>query len=261
MFLNTYIPNPVAFTLFGIEIMWYGILIGAGMLLGAILLYIRAPKHKIKPNRVLDALIVCIPAGIVGARLYYVMFNWGSYGGDFFKMINIRLGGLAIHGGLIFGLLAALIFCGVCRIRPLNFFDLAAPAIALAQSIGRWGNYFNSEAHGGPTNLPWAIPVHGQMVHPTFLYESIWCFLLFILLLALDNRRKFEGQIILLYGMLYSLERFFVEYLRTDSLMFGTLKQAQIMSAAIFILCLLFYLILGRTRKKRKKQNVRRNNR
>jgi phosphatidylglycerol:prolipoprotein diacylglycerol transferase len=133
----------------------------------------------------------------------------------------------------------------------LNLLDLAVPAIAIAQSIGRWGNYFNSEAHGGPTNLPWGIPVNGQMVHPTFLYESIWCFLLFFVLIYIDNRRKFEGQTFLLYGILYSFERFFVEGLRTDSLMLGPLKQAQVLSAAVFVLFTVIYILFRRKNKYR----------
>jgi len=133
----------------------------------------------------------------------------------------------------------------------LNLLDLAAPSIAIAQSIGRWGNYFNSEAHGGPTNLPWAIVVDGQKVHPTFLYESIWCFLLFLVLLYVDSNRKFEGQTFLLYGILYSLERFFVEGLRTDSLMLGPFRQAQLLSAGVFILFTVIYILMRRKNKNR----------
>ena len=191
-------PNPTAFTAFGIDIMWYGIIIAAAMVLAVVIIYRRAPMHKISSERTLDFVLVCVPAGIIGARLYYVAFNWEYYSGDLYKIINIRSGGLAIHGGLIFGFLAAILLCILWDIKPLNLLDLAAPAIAIAQSIGRWGNYFNQEAHGGPTDLPWAIAVDGQMVHPTFLYESIWCFLLFVVLILVDSNRKFEGQIFLL---------------------------------------------------------------
>ena len=113
------------------------------------------------------------------------------------------------------------------------------------------GKLFNSEAHGGPTDLPWAITVDGQSVHPTFLYESVWCFLLFIFLIFIDNRRKFSGQTLLLYCILYSAERFFVEWLRTDSLMIGPFKQAQVLSLAVIIVCAAAYMILlGRSRGK-----------
>ena len=166
------------------------------------------------------------------------------------KIINIREGGLAIHGGLLFGFGAAVILCYFWKVRPLNALDLVAPTVALAQSIGRWGNYFNSEAHGGPTDLPWAVTIDGATYHPTFLYESIWCFLLFWLLLYMDNHRKFEGQTILLYGILYSIERFFVEALRTDSLMIGPLKQAQVISVVIIAICVITYIILSKKTKK-----------
>ncbi len=242
-------PNPVAFNVFGLDIMWYGIVIAAAMVLAVIITYRRAPIHNISSEKTLDFVLICIPMGVIGARLYYVIFDWSYYAGDFYKMINIRGGGLAIHGGLILGFLTAFILCRFWNIRPMNLLDLVAPAIAIAQSIGRWGNYFNSEAHGGPTNLPWAILVDGQTVHPTFLYESIWCFLLFIILIIVDNRRKFEGQTFLLYGILYSIERFFVEGLRTDSLMIGPFKQAQLLSAAVFVLFLIIYII-GRRKSK-----------
>ena len=167
------------------------------------------------------------------------------------KILNIREGGLAVHGGLILGFAVAVLLCRLWKIRPLNLMDLCVPTIALAQSIGRWGNYFNSEAHGGPTDLPWAVMIDGQGYHPTFVYESIWCFLLFLFLLYIDKHRKFEGQVVLLYGMLYSLERFFVEALRTDSLMIGPFKQAQVLSLCIILVCLILYVFLYRKAKKR----------
>lgn len=245
------IPNPVAFTVFGIEVRWYGVLIALGMVLATLLTYKRAPHHGLEPDRVLDFILICIPVGIIGARLYYVVFNWSMYEGDFLKIINLRLGGLAIHGGLIFGIAAAVILCAVWKIRPLNVMDLAVPGVALAQAIGRWGNYFNSEAHGGPTDLPWAVTVNGQTYHPTFLYESIWCFLLFLFLIYMDNHRRFEGQIFLLYGILYSVERFFVEALRTDSLLIGPFKQAQVLSLSVIIVFTIAYVILYKHWKKK----------
>lgn len=238
--------DPVAFVILDIEVRWYGILIAVGMLLGLLLAQRRAHSHEINPERVIDLALISIPVGVVGARLYYVVFNWAYYQGDFFKMIDIRSGGLAIHGGLLFGLITAAICCRIWKIQPLNFLDLIAPSLALAQSIGRWGNYINQEAFGKPTNLPWAIEINGQSVHPTFLYESIWCFLLFIALLLIARNRNFIGQIFLLYGILYSLERFFVEELRTDSLMLGSFKTAQLVSATIIILFLLLYIYMNR---------------
>ncbi len=245
------VPEPVAFTIFGIDIMWYAVLITSGMIIATVICCVRAPKHDLTSDQIINFVIICIPAAIIGARLYYVVFNWEFYESDIKKILNIRGGGLAIHGGLIFAFVAVCILCAVWKLRPLNVLDLAAPCIAIAQAIGRWGNYFNSEAHGGPTDLPWAITVNGQSVHPTFLYESIWCFLLFFFLIYVDNRRKFEGQTLLLYGILYSAERFFVEALRTDSLMIGPFKQAQVLSLSVIAVCIIAYLILYRRCKNR----------
>ena len=245
------VPEPVAFTIFGIDIMWYAVLITSGMIIATVICCVRAPKHDLTSDQIINFVIICIPAAIIGARLYYVVFNWEFYASDIKKILNIRGGGLAIHGGLIFAFVAVCILCAVWTLRPLNVLDLAAPCIAIAQAIGRWGNYFNSEAHGGPTDLPWAITVNGQSVHPTFLYESIWCFLLFLFLIYVDNRRKFEGQTLLLYGILYSAERFFVEALRTDSLMIGPFKQAQVLSLSVIAVCIIAYLILYRRCKNR----------
>ncbi len=245
------VPEPVAFTIFGIDIMWYAVLITSGMIIATVICCVRAPKHDLTSDQIINFVIICIPAAIIGARLYYVVFNWEFYASDIKKILNIRGGGLAIHGGLIFAFVAVCILCAVWKLRPLNVLDLAAPCIAIAQAIGRWGNYFNSEAHGGPTDLPWAITVNGQSVHPTFLYESIWCFLLFFFLIYVDNRRKFEGQTLLLYGILYSAERFFVEALRTDSLMIGPFKQAQVLSLSVIAVCIIAYVILYRRCKNR----------
>lgn len=239
-------PGAIAFTLFGISIRWYGILIALGILCAIAVSSYRFKKHGLNPDDVPDIAIICVPAGIIGARLYYVIFEWENYGGDIGKILDIRSGGLAIHGGLIFGITAAIFVCKHKKIRLLDGLDAVVCGIVLAQGIGRWGNFFNSEAHGGPTNLPWAIQVNGIGVHPTFLYESLWCLMLFFLLSHIDKNRKFIGQTSLLYGILYSLERFFVEGLRTDSLMIGPFRQAQLLSASVIVICLICYFILYR---------------
>ncbi len=250
-----FVPNPIAFELFGLEVRWYGILIAAGMVLGSLLLYKRAPKHNLDPEKMLDLIIVGIPLGVIGARLYYVLFNLPLYlnsNGNIaiLKVINIRTGGLAVHGGLILAFIGVALLCRHYKYNPIDVLDLAVPGVALAQSIGRWGNFFNSEAHGSPTDLPWGILVDGQMVHPTFLYESLWCLGLCILLVYIDNRRKFVGQTFLFYTSLYSLERFFVEGLRTDSLMLGPLRQAQVLSVVIILVSLIAYYYLVKRKEK-----------
>ncbi len=239
-------PDPVAFSIFGFDVMWYGVLIGIGIILACSILYVRAPKYGYDSDKILDVLIISILVGIIGARAYYVAFNWNSYAGDIVKILNIRGGGLAIHGGLIFGIVCAVLLCRKWNINIKGLMDLAAPSIAFAQSIGRWGNFFNEEAHGGLTYFPINVLIDGKTYHATFLYESLWCFLLFLFLLYFTKRRKFEGQIFLLYAMLYSVERFFVEGLRTDSLMIGPFRQAQLISVVIFAGALALYIVLRR---------------
>ena len=246
------IPDRVAFTVFGVDIMWYGLLIGIGMVLAVALAYRRAPKHGLNAERVLDVALWSIPSGVIGARLYYVLFQWDQYKDDLKSILNIRAGGLAIHGGILVGVVLAMILLWkVWKEDVLRYIDLVMPSIALGQAIGRWGNYFNQEAYGRETSLPWGMLVNGKFVHPTFLYESVWCLLLclFLIWLADSGRQKFKGQILCLYLMLYSVERFFVESLRTDSLMIGPLRQAQVISIVLFALGAAGYAALKKEKK------------
>ena len=249
-------PDPIAFTIFGIDIRWYGILIACGMLLATLISCKRAPRHGITDEDVLDIVIWMLPIGVIGARLYYVLFNLDYYS-SLSSVLDIRSGGLAIHGGLLFGLVTVLIICRCKKIEPLNVLDLFIPTVALAQSIGRWGNFFNGEAHGGPTDLPWGILVDGVRVHPTFLYESIWCLLLFIALSWFNkNKRYANGQTIALYFIFYSIERFLVEAFRTDSLMIGPFKQAQIISLAAIIIGAVLYRYASIHKRIRSPENM-----
>ncbi len=242
------VPDPVAFTVFGVEIRWYAICLTSGMLLALWMCMLRAPKKGLSKDRLLDFFIFCAPAGILGARAYYVIFKWAYYKEHLDEILNFRGGGLAIHGTLI-GAFAALFLVGRhYKEDILSWIELVAPAWPLAQAVGRWGNYFNSEAHGGATSLPWAIYADGEWVHPTFLYESLWCFLLFLFLLWLDEsgRVKFKGQLICLYMILYSAERFFVEGLRTDSLYIGSIRQAQLLSVVAAAAGTVLYFVFRR---------------
>ncbi len=252
------VPDPIAFRLFGLEIRWYAIMLVLGIIAGVTVMYIRAPKYGVEPrDRVLDFILWVIPIGVIGCRAYYVLFEWDRYKNDFWSIFKIWEGGIAIHGGLIFGITTAVILVRHWKQSPLKWLDLVAPGLALAQSIGRWGNYFNSEAHGGPTDLPWAIEVDGVMVHPTFLYAAIWDFLLFLLLIWIERsgRRKFDGQLIITHLVVYSFGRFWNEGLRTDNLMIGDLRQAQVISAIIFICGIILYVFLLK-RSKNKKASV-----
>lgn len=235
--------NPVAFSIFGLEVRWYGILMVLSFIIAGALLQHWGKKAGYKEDDLLDLTLVVILSAIVGARAYYVAFSWDYYQGDIFKILNIRGGGLAIHGGILGGMIGGYIFC---RRRKLNFrqlIDFIAPGLILGQAIGRWGNFFNQEAHGGPTNLPWAITVAGEKVHPTFLYESIWNLGVFFILLRVLKKKEFDSQVFLLYGILYSLGRLWIEGLRTDSLMLGPLRIAQVVSVGtiVFFLAIYYY--------------------
>jgi len=221
----------VAFKIFNVEVRWYGILIAAGVMIGTLIAMKEARRKGVEEDTLLDLLLFAIPSALIGARIYYVVFSWDMYRDNPIEALNFRGGGLAIHGAIIAAVLVAIIFC---RIRKENFWkmaDITAPSLILGQAIGRWGNYINGEAHGGPTNLPWGIMINGTKVHPTFLYESIWNFLVFGFLLWYSrNRSKINGEIFLLYLILYSVARLAIEGLRTDSLMWGSIRVAQLIS-------------------------------
>ena len=242
------VPDPVAFSFFGMDIMWYAICVVMGMVCGVGLAYKLAPRKGIDPEHILDICLWALPLGVLGARAYYVLFTWDYYSAHPEQILNIRGGGLAIHGGLILGIGTAIFLIKRWKGNIWDYLDVIMPGIALGQAIGRWGNYFNSEAHGVATDLPWAIYADGELVHPTFLYESIWCFLLCIFLVWADKHLKggFRGRNVALYLILYSIERFFVEGLRTDSLMIGSLRQAQLISLAMIAGGIALYFLLKR---------------
>ena len=239
--------SKVAFEVFGIKIYWYAILIVTAIILALIIFRKRNGLYDIRFNDILDLSLYAIPIAIVCARLYYIIFNLEYYMQNPKEILSIRNGGLAIYGAIIGGLITLIIFCKKKKINVLDLIDYVAPGLVLGQAIGRWGNFVNVEAYGTTTNsfLRMGIIESGKYieVHPTFLYESIACFAIFIILLLMKNKRKFKGQIACTYFILYSLERFFVEGLRTDSLMLGNIRISQILSAIIFIVSLTFYII------------------
>ena len=250
--------NPVAFYVFGLSVRWYGIFIGTGMALAIILANYTCKYRDINYDSFTDVVLISLPFGIIGARLYYVAFDFNNYKDNLISILDIRGGGLAIHGGIIFALIVAFI---ISNRKKMNFFkmaDAAAPTIIIAQAIGRWGNFFNSEAHGGPVsynfikNFPYFIQqgmhIDGVYYHPTFLYESLWDFLMFIILIIILRKSKKVGIVFFTYIGLYSIGRFFIEGLRTDSLMFGTIRIAQLMSLCGVIIWISF-LFLSRYKK------------
>lgn len=237
--------DRVAFSIFGIDVMWYGVLIGIGMILGIFIALREAKRNNISEDDILNIAIMAIPIGVLCARLYYVIFSWDYYSVNPAEILDIRGGGLAIHGGIIGGVATAYIYT---RIKKLDFFkiaDTAIPGLPLAQAIGRWGNFINGEAHGGPTDLPWAITVDGMKVHPTFLYESIWNVCLFaFIMIYMRKHKKYDGQILTTYLIVYSIGRFMIEGLRTDSLMIGPLRTAQLVSLAGIVIGVVLHIYL-----------------
>lgn len=244
--------NRVAFSIFGIDVMWYGILIAIGMMLAILISSREAKRVDFDENSVVDLSIFLLPLSIVGARLYYVIFNWDLYSQDLSQIINTRGGGLAIHGGIIVGIIVTFLYTKLKKINFFKFSDVIVLGLPLAQAIGRWGNFINQEAHGGPTDLPWGIIVEGQKVHPTFLYESIWNVMVFALIFYKRKNKEYDGQLLAYYLVLYSLGRFFIEGLRTDSLMLGPLRVAQVISLLGIACGLIVHLIL----KKRGKDGI-----
>lgn len=244
--------GPIAFEILGLPIRWYGILMSTSILLGLLLAMHLAKKNNFDPEKILDLIFVAVPAAVIGARLYYVIFTWSYYSNNLGEIFKVWRGGLAIHGAVIGGVIAGYIYA---KKKNLSFFllaDFCAPSLILGQAIGRWGNFFNQEAYGRETDLPWAIivndPVKGPIsVHPTFLYESIWNLSLFLFLLWYGKRKKVDGEVFMLYGIIYSIGRFFVEGLRTDSLMFLGMRVAQLVSIGTIFICI---LILRSLRKK-----------
>ncbi|MCY6960597.1 prolipoprotein diacylglyceryl transferase [Clostridium brassicae] len=238
--------NPIAFKLLGIEVRWYGILISIGMILGLWIAYIQSDIYDISFDVITDIFIISLPISVLSARLYYVIFNWSYYNGNPLEILNIRGGGLAIHGGILGAILSTYFICKHKKINYLQLLDLISPSFILAQGIGRWGNFFNSEAHGGivskefishfPKFIQKGMFIDGSYYHPTFLYESLWDICIFIILIYLSRKRLKNGSIFYLYIILYSVGRFFIEGLRTDSLMIGHLRMAQIMSLILIII-------------------------
>lgn len=243
--------NPVAFTLFGLEVRWYGIFIATGALLAIFFaekLIERNPR--VPKEAAVDVSIFALPLGIIGARTYYVLFEWQYYSAHLSEVLAIRNGGLAIHGGLIGGSLAIFIYCRAKKISFFELLDMLAPGVVLAQGIGRWGNFMNGEAHGGVTTVPWAINVGGQMVHPTFLYESMLDVGIFLFLyFYLSKKRRFSGELAGAYMILYGIGRFFIEGLRTDSLYIGPLRTAQVVSIIGIALGILLLLVQSKSKK------------
>ena len=239
-------PGPILVKLGPLTIRWYGLLIATSVLVGVSLSQYLASRRHINPDLLGDLAIWLVIGAIPSARLYYVLFEWSEYAQHPERIIAIWQGGIAIHGAILGGTIAVLIFARLKQISFWQLGDLVSPSLILGQAIGRWGNFFNSEAFGRPTDLPWKLfipperrpPDYSNFAyfHPTFLYESLWDLMVFGLLLTLFFRglkakpRLKVGTLLLVYLVAYSLGRLWIEGLRTDSLMLGPLRVAQVVS-------------------------------
>lgn len=244
--------RQIAFRVFGWPIHWYGVIIAAGFLLAVLYCSRKAPDYGIVPDDLIDLLVWAVPLSIVGARIYYVIFYLDLYRRadgslDFPAMVRVWDGGLAIYGGILMAIVVLLVFCRGKKIPFLAFADLGSLGMLIGQMVGRWGNFVNVEAYGGATDLPWRMGIYDTVngayryleVHPTFLYESLWNLLGFLLLaLVVSRRRKFDGQIFLSYMAWYGLGRAWIEGLRTDSLYFFStgLRVSQMLALVFFVL-------------------------
>lgn len=243
-----------------ITVRWYGVIIAFGLTLAVLFGGRKAYVWKMDINKMLDVLIYGCVGGIIGARLYYVFSKWDYYSANLNEIFQIWNGGLAIYGGLIGGILVALVVCKIEKLNILNLLDLCGMSFLIGQGIGRWGNFTNQEAFGTNTSLPWGmysekteayltklvnsgsdiIVDPAKPVHPTFLYESLWCLLSFVILFIVCQKfRKFSGQLFLGYGVLYGIERTVVEGMRTDSLYIGdtNIRVSQLISFILVVVC------------------------
>ena len=267
--------NRVAFTIGGVSIYWYGVCIAVGLCLALVFAFRHSIEFGVDPDSMVDVILIGVVLGIISARAYYVAMAPFKYE-SIWEMIAIRDGGLAIYGGIIGGVLTAIVYC---KRKGVNFWLLAdtiAPCLAFGQMLGRWGNFFNREAFGGFTNGLLAMRLQVSQVrtsdisaevmqhivnyggvdyiqvHPTFLYESLWNLCLFLLLIKFRPKKKFDGQVLGLYFLGYALGRVWIEGLRTDQLMFGPFAVSQLLSGGLIICAAIFLIRKGKQEKAKK---------
>ena len=266
--------SSISFPSFGIEvnpsriislgpltIHYYGLIIATGLMLAVLYCCKRSDQFGLKEDDVLDGVLWITPFAIICARIYYCVFSWQEFAADPISVLYIWNGGIAIYGGVLGAILGMAVFCRIKKIKLTTVLDLVLLGFLIGQSIGRWGNFFNQEAFGGNTDLPWAMTgdiiqagYNGsgydptQPVHPTFLYESLWCILGFVLLHILSKRivRRFDGMIFCGYMVWYGAGRFAIESLRTDSLMAGTMRTSQLVAILAILLGVVLFFVLRR---------------
>ncbi len=260
--------DQVAFSIFGIEVYWYGILISLGMVLCVVLGMLHSKKNKFSSDLVFDVILVSLPCAIVGARLYYVLSEWEMYSGDLIKIFDTRSGGLAVYGGILGAFIGTLIMCKIRKIPFSAVVDFCVVYIPLGQAIGRWGNFFNQECFGTTTTLPWGMKsseVESYLrlyfpdldstmaVHPTFFYEFLATITIFFILLYVRKYSKHAFESMAVYMILYGVARFFIEGLRTDSLYIGDtgIRTSQLFSAVLVVSGVIYLVVAYKKNIKR----------
>ncbi|EII1987034.1 prolipoprotein diacylglyceryl transferase [Listeria monocytogenes] len=240
--------DPVAIQIGSISVKWYGVIIASAVVIALLLALSEANKRKMDKEIIVDLLIWAIPISIISARIYYVIFEWDFYKNNLGEIVKIWHGGIAIYGALIGAVLTAIIFSRIKKISFWQLADVVAPSLIIAQAIGRWGNFMNQEAHGAETTRSFLESLHlpdfiinqmyidGAYYQPTFLFESLWNVLGFIVLLIIRRTKIRRGELFLGYVIWYSFGRFFIEGMRTDSLMWGDFRVSQVLSLLLIVL-------------------------
>ena len=256
--------NPVAFKLGNLSVKWYGIIMAVAIILAVSMAIFEGRKRQIESDDFMDLLLWAVPLGYVGARIYYVIFEWNYYSQHLDEIIAIWNGGIAIYGGLLAGLAVLLVFCYKRMLPPFLMLDIITPGVMAAQILGRWGNFINQEAHGGPTTLAFLQSLHlpdfiinqmkigGVYYQPTFLYESFFNLIGLLIILLLRHRKHLfkQGEIFMLYLAWYSVVRFFVEGMRTDSLyLLESIRVSQMLSVILLIVVIVLFIYRRRVVK------------
>lgn len=248
--------NRVAFSLFGIDIYWYGIIIGLGMALAFIYGYREFKRCGLSLDDLLNMFLIALPVSIVCARLYYVVFSFDEYKDNLIEILNLRNGGIAVYGSLIGAATVVIVYSKKKKLNLPLILDILAVGFLIGQAVGRWGNFINGEAFGSHTTLPVAMTIkkggvtYADSVHPTFLYESLWDAVGVIILILCKSRKKFDGEVFLLYLMWYGMGRFWIEGLRADSLYIGSVRVSQLVAILSVIVSA---VLIGINRRKQKK--------
>ncbi len=243
----TFNINPVAFSLFGLEVRWYALIITFGIICGTLFAIWEAKRVGLTTDNILDIVLIGIPSAVLCARIYYVAFEWSYYKEHLDEIFSIWNGGIAIYGAIIGCFISTYIYCKIKNVSLGKMFDIGSFGLLIGQAIGRWGNFVNAEAHGDATDLPWRMYIEsiGKAVHPTFLYESLWNVIGFVILFLYRKKKQFDGEILLMYITWYGVGRAIIEGMRTDSLYIGNtgIRTSQVLAIVSATACIIILAV------------------